>query len=276
MAMTTEMLRRTAVRPAKASRALYALVAIMACGGPEPAGVPSPVQDAAPEMGVAEPPVERQLGQDLDPTPVHPPANAGTGGASPDVADGDPDTVAAQTAKANDPDAPARTLWELECGGASIAVAVTKATGEHLVEFGGFQAQLEMLGTQPTSLVVDVATQTATSDHPMFERDIRSARILDVLRYPRANFRSTSIRRVGGEAGDRETYRVEGKLVIRGTPQHIAFTAVVGRQAERLIGRTQVEIDVSAHGLHGPVAQNELVDSKLNFEIELRFRAPNK
>jgi polyisoprenoid-binding protein YceI len=170
------------------------------------------------------------------------------------------------------------TRWDLDPAHTTIEFAV-----KHMMfttvrgRFKSFTGTVQIDERNPNNSRVDVTIEAASLDTGVADRDthLRSADFLDVEKYPKITFRSTSLDGAHSKEGDR--FRVTGDLEIRGAAMSVTLDATfegVGKDPwgqQRAGFAAQTEIDRREWGLRWNQALETggvLVANKVKIEVE--------
>jgi polyisoprenoid-binding protein YceI len=124
-----------------------------------------------------------------------------------------------------------------------------KVTKKHEGKIGAFNGVVQLIDRDPTksSVQVELDLDSLSVDEPKLAKHLKSPDFFDVARFPKATFKSTSIK-AGGESN--ATHTVTGNLALRGVQKQISFPArikvnaeVVQVEAEFVINRKDFGID---------------------------------
>ena len=99
--------------------------------------------------------------------------------------------------------------------------------GRYTAHFQDFFGAFTFYPDQPekSSVTLTIKTASIQSTYPSLDRVARSARLLNVRKFPQANFVSTSIRRLEGKGEN--AYQVTGELTLHGVTREISFPFTV-------------------------------------------------
>lgn len=162
--------------------------------------------------------------------------------------------------------------WSLKPGQSFVGIEVLKGTGEHYARFKEVTGQAKAGAQGFESLSVEVVTESFEADVPAFAEHVRSEHFLDVKRYPKASFVSTSLRKDPGPEANR--YMLEGDLTLREVKERVTMQAdlVVSGDTMELQGR--VPLNFNAYGMSASKIANELIDG-VELSLRLHFVKPS-
>lgn len=107
-----------------------------------------------------------------------------------------------------------------------VAFVGAKVTGKHDGSFGKFAGTVSLVDNDPvkSSVNVDIDTASIGADQEKLTGHLKSADFFDVEKFPKATFKSTSIK-AGGDKG--ATHTVTGNLELHGVTKAISFPATI-------------------------------------------------
>lgn len=161
------------------------------------------------------------------------------------------------------PARPGATVYELDQTRSSIEFAAAKVTRRHAGKLGSFRGSLQLVGTDVTSgavsIVVDMSSLSADDDR--LTKHLKSPDFLDVARFPKATFTSTSIR-PGGPEGS--THTVTGNLELHGVTKEIVFPAYIKAQSAAVLVTAEFSIlrkdfGIDYNGVAGDLIKNDVL-----------------
>lgn len=145
-----------------------------------------------------------------------------------------------------------------------------KVTRKHDGKFGTFRGNIQVIDNDPTKSTVSVEVDTASlsSDDPKLTNHLKSPDFFDVSKFPKATFRSTSVK-PGGDAG--ATHTVTGDLQLRGTTKQISFPAKIKTGPDSVEVESEFAINRKDFSIVYPGMANDLI--KDNVLIKLKLNA---
>lgn len=164
------------------------------------------------------------------------------------------------------PALPARlgaTRYELDLERSSIEFVGAKLTRKHTGKFADFRGSIQLVGADVTSGAVSIVVDTASlsADDEKLTRHLKSTDFLDVERFPKATFTSTSIQ-AGGPDGT--THTVTGNLELHGVTKQLTFPAKIKALAEAVVVTAEFSIlrkdfALSYDGVAGDLIKNDVL-----------------
>ncbi|MCC2678352.1 MAG: YceI-like family protein [Pseudobdellovibrio sp.] len=151
-------------------------------------------------------------------------------------------------------------------------LGLTKIPGK----FGVFEGSIDLNEKDPTKSKIDFTVDVSSINTNVQQRDdhLRSPDFFDAKKYPKATFKSTSIKKAG------KNYKLEGDLTIRDVTKKVVFDSQsLGKVADPVMktdkyvfyGKTQINRkDFGVN--YGP---NEIVGDKVMLVVSLEAM-PNK
>ncbi len=163
-------------------------------------------------------------------------------------------STGAVTPKAAEPGA----LIELTLDPASskLEIVASKITKSHDGSFKQFTGTATLAGDQVQSVKFDVDTASLQTDTETLTQHIKTKDFLDVEKFPKASFKSTSV--VAKPAGS-ATHEITGDLTLHGVTQQITFPATIELGAEKVTGRAEIAINRQKFGVTYPGMPDDLI-----------------
>jgi polyisoprenoid-binding protein YceI len=183
-------------------------------------------------------------------------------------------------AKATAPEGPAQTVTQ-ELGSATAATKYVfsnagsklefvgaKITRKHDGAFHVFTGAIELVEGDPSKSIVtaEIATASLTADDPKLTEHLKSPDLLDVVKYPKASFRSSAIV-LGGEAG--ATHTITGLLSLHGINKSISFPAQVKLAADTVDASAEFAIDRKDFGIVYPGMPDDLIKDQVLLKLTI-------
>lgn len=156
--------------------------------------------------------------------------------------------------------------WSLASGQSFVGIEVLKGTGEHYARFKDVSGQAKAGPAGFEGLSVQVQTNSFEADVPAFAEHVRSEHFLDVKRFPKASFVSTSLRKDPGPVENR--YMLEGDLTLREVKERVTMQADIVVSGDKMELQGRVPLNFKAYGMSASKIANELIDG---VELSLRL-----
>lgn len=152
--------------------------------------------------------------------------------------------------------------------GSKIEFVGAKVTRKHDGAFNVFSGAVELVDGDPTkSLVtVEIATASLTADDPKLTSHLKSPDLLDVDKYPKATFTSTSVK-PGGEGG--ATHTLTGNLALHGVTKSISFPAKIKVAADTVDADAEFAINRKDFGIVYPGMPDDLIKDEVLLKLKL-------
>ena len=164
--------------------------------------------------------------------------------------------------------ATAATKYVFSSAGSRIEFVGAKITRKHEGAFHVFTGAIELVqgDASKSILTAEIALASLTADDAKLTEHLKSADLLDVARYPKASFRSTSIV-TGGEAGASHT--ITGLLSLHGVAKSISFPAHVKMAADAVDASAEFAIDRKDFGIVYPGLPDDLIKDQVLIKLAL-------
>ena len=153
--------------------------------------------------------------------------------------------------------------------GASTQLAITpatskiewtgsKVTGSHDGSFSSFSGTVDWVDANPekSRVTVEIDSSTLTSSPEKLVGHLKSADFFDVVKFPKAQFVSTSVK-AGGENG--ATHTISGNLTLHGVTKSISFPATIKGDASSVDANATFTINRKDFGLDYPGKADDLI-----------------
>jgi polyisoprenoid-binding protein YceI len=156
--------------------------------------------------------------------------------------------------KATDP-ASLKTL-ELDPAQSKFDFVAAKITKSHNGAFKQYSGTATVVGDDLHSIVVEVETPSIEADDPKLAGHIKTADFLDVEKFPKATFKSSSVTK---KAAAGATHEVSGALTLHGVTQQITFPVTVNVTPSAVTASGEVTIDRQKFGVAYPGMPDDLI-----------------
>ncbi|HKY41042.1 MAG TPA: YceI family protein [Polyangiaceae bacterium] len=143
-----------------------------------------------------------------------------------------------------------------------------KVTSKHDGKFNTFRGTIQNVDNDPTksSATVEIDLASLTADDPKLTQHLKSPDFFDVAKYPKAIFKTTSIK-PGGEAG--ATHTVTGNLELHGVTKQIAFPAKIKTSGDAVQVEAEFAINRKDFGITYPGMANDLIKDDVLLKLKL-------
>ncbi|MDB4976249.1 MAG: Rhodanese-like domain protein [Myxococcaceae bacterium] len=164
--------------------------------------------------------------------------------------------------------ATAATKYVFSNAGSKIEFVGAKVTRKHQGAFHVFSGAIELVegDVRKSMLQVEIATASLTADDPKLTEHLKSADLLDVVKYPKASFRSTAIA-PGGEAG--ATHTITGRLELHGVAKTISFPAKIKLADATVDANAEFAIDRKDFGIVYPGMPDDLIKDEVLLKLTI-------
>jgi len=163
-------------------------------------------------------------------------------------------SLGATTPKAVEPGAVAQLA--LDPASSKLDIVASKITRSHDGSFKQFTGTATLVGEQVQSISFDVDTASLQTDTEKLTAHIKTKDFLDVEKFPKATFKSSSV--VAKPAGT-ATHEITGDLTLHGVTQQITFPATIELGAEKVTGRAEIAINRQKFGVAYPGMPDDLI-----------------
>jgi polyisoprenoid-binding protein YceI len=163
-------------------------------------------------------------------------------------------STGATTPKAVEPGAV--TQLALDPASSKLDIVASKITRSHDGSFKQFTGTATLVGEQVQAVSFDVDTASLQTDTEKLTQHIKTKDFLDVEKFPKATFKSSSV--VAKPAGT-ATHEITGDLTLHGVTQQITFPATIDLGAEKVTGRAEFAINRQKFGVAYPGMPDDLI-----------------
>jgi polyisoprenoid-binding protein YceI len=165
-------------------------------------------------------------------------------------------------------EATAASKYVFSNAGSKIDFVGAKVTRKHDGAFNVFSGSIELVeGDLSKSVIaVEIATASLTADDPKLTSHLKSPDLLDVDKYPKATFTSTSIV-AGGEGG--ATHTVTGNLQLHGVIKSISFPVKAKIASDTVDADAEFAIDRKDFGIVYPGMPDDLIKDDVLLKLQL-------
>jgi polyisoprenoid-binding protein YceI len=173
-------------------------------------------------------------------------------------AEGSMATPAAAVPKAADP-ATVKIL-SLDLGASKFDFEAAKITRTHHGSFKQFSGSATLVGGALQAVTVEVETTSIEADDPKLAAHLQSADFLDVQKFPKSTFKSSSI--VEKPSGA-HTHEIAGALTLHGITENVTFPATVSVTPASVSGSAVLRIDRKKFGVVYPGLPDDLIKDEV-------------
>jgi polyisoprenoid-binding protein YceI len=153
--------------------------------------------------------------------------------------------------------------------GSKIEFVGAKVTGKHDGSFQTFTGNVNLVDNNPekSSVSTEIDVASLKSDEEKLTAHLKTADLLDVAKYPKATFASTSIKS-GGEKG--ATHTVTGNLQLHGVTKSISFPATIKVNGDTVDIDAEFAINRKDFGIVYPGMPNDLIKDDVLLKLHVR------
>jgi len=163
-------------------------------------------------------------------------------------------TPSAVTPKAAEPGAAADLT--LDRAASKLEIVASKITRSHDGSFQQFSGSASLAGDQVQAVNFEVDTASLQTDTEKLTAHIKTKDFLDVEKFPKASFKSTSV--VAKPVGS-ATHEITGQLTLHGVTQEITFPASIALTPDAVTGRAEIPINRQKFGVVYPGMKDDLI-----------------
>jgi len=152
--------------------------------------------------------------------------------------------------------------------GSKFEFVGAKVTKKHEGAFNVFSGSIDLVDQDPQKSVVlvEVAMASLTADNPKLTAHLKSPDLLDVEKYPKATFRSTSI---APSSDSLATHSVTGNLEFHGVTKSITVPAKVKVGTDSVDADAEFAIDRKQFGVIYPGMPDDLIKDEVLLKLHL-------
>lgn len=146
-----------------------------------------------------------------------------------------------------------------------------KVTRKHDGSFRTFTGTVNLVDDNPaaSSVSTEIDVASITSDDEKLTGHLKSADLLDVAKFPKATFSSTSIK-AGGDKG--ATHTVTGNLQLHGVTKSISFPATIKAGGGAVDVDAEFAINRKDFGIVYPGMPDDLIKDDVLLKLHIRAR----
>ena len=167
------------------------------------------------------------------------------------------------------PPAPANGAnYAFNQAGSSVEFVGAKVTKKHDGKIGSFRGVVQLIDNDPTksSVQAELDLDSLSVEEPKLAKHLKSPDFFDVAKFPKATFKSTSIK-AGGEGS--ATHTVTGNLDLHGVTKQIAFPARIKVGAEAVQVEAEFAINRKDFGINYPGMADDLIKDDVLILLKL-------
>jgi polyisoprenoid-binding protein YceI len=154
----------------------------------------------------------------------------------------------------------ALTQLTLDPAASKLEIVAAKITRSHDGSFKQFTGTATFAGDLLQAVSFDVDTASLQTDTEKLTAHIKTKDFLDVEKFPKASFKSTSI--VAKPAGS-ATHEITGELTLHGVTQELKFPAIIDLTPDTVTGRAEVAINRQKFGVAYPGMPDDLIKDEV-------------
>jgi polyisoprenoid-binding protein YceI len=153
--------------------------------------------------------------------------------------------------------------------GSKIEFVGAKVTAKHEGSFKAFTGNVNLVDNNPekSSVSTEVDVESLTTDPAKLVAHLKTPDLLDVAKYPKATFTSTSIKS-GGEKG--ATHTVTGNLQLHGVTKSISFPATIKVGGDGVEVDAEFAINRKDFGIVYPGMPDDLIKDDVLLKLHIR------
>jgi polyisoprenoid-binding protein YceI len=174
-----------------------------------------------------------------------------------------PTTIAPKAAEPG-----ALTELKVDLASSKLGLVASKITKSHKGSFQQFSGTATLAGDQVQAVNFDVDTASLQTDTEKLTAHIKTKDFLDVEKFPKASFKSTSV--VAKPVGS-ATHEITGELTLHGVTQEIKFPATVSLTPDSVTGRAEIAINRQKFGVAYPGMPDDLIKDEVVLEPTFVF-----
>ena len=144
-------------------------------------------------------------------------------------------------------------------------------TGKHEGGFSEFKGALRVVDGTPerSSVHVDIAAASITSDADKLTGHLKSAEFFDVGRFGSVTFDSTAVKK-GGDKG--ATHTVTGNLALHGVTKAVTFPATIKLEGDSATVEAEFALNRKDFGLTYPGKQDDLIRDDVVVKLSIKAK----
>jgi len=153
--------------------------------------------------------------------------------------------------------------------GSKIDFVGAKVTGKHEGSFQTFTGNVNLVDNNPekSSVSTEIDVGSLKTDQEKLSAHLKTPDLLDVAKYPKATFASTSIKS-GGEKGASHT--VTGNFQLHGVTKSISFPAAIKINSDAVDVDAEFAINRKDFGIVYPGMPDDLIKDDVLLKLHVR------
>jgi polyisoprenoid-binding protein YceI len=157
--------------------------------------------------------------------------------------------------------------------GSKLEFVGAKVTRKHDGSFGVFSGTIDWVEANPekSTVKVEIDTASLSADDPKLTEHLKTPDLLDVGKYPKASFESTSVK-AGGEGG--ATHTITGNFTLHGVTKSITFPAKLNGRADAVDLDAEFAINRKDFGIVYPGMPDDLIKDDVLIKLQIRAKKP--
>ena len=161
------------------------------------------------------------------------------------------------------------TKYTFSNAGSKIDFVGAKVTGKHDGSFQTFTGNVSLVDNNPekSSVSTEIDVASLKSDQEKLTAHLKTPDLLDVAKYPKATFASTSIKS-GGEKGASHT--VTGNFQLHGVTKSISFPATIKTNGDAVDVDAEFAINRKDFGIVYPGMPDDLIKDDVLLKLHVR------
>jgi polyisoprenoid-binding protein YceI len=161
------------------------------------------------------------------------------------------------------------TNYTFSNAGSKIDFVGAKVTGKHEGSFQTFTGNVSLVDNNPekSSVSTEIDVASLKTDEEKLTGHLKTPDLLDVVKYPKATFASTSIKS-GGEKG--ATHTVTGNLQLHGVTKSISFPATIKVGGDAVDIDAEFAVNRKDFGIVYPGMPNDLIKDDVLLKLHVR------
>lgn len=155
--------------------------------------------------------------------------------------------------------------------GSKIDFVGAKVTKKHDGSFAVFSGTIDWVEASPekSAVKVEIDTSSIQADDAKLTSHLKTPDLLDVAKYPKATFESTSVK-TGGEGGASHT--VTGNFNLHGVTKSITFPAKISGRADGADVDAEFAINRKDFEITYPGMPDDLIKDEVLIKLQIRAK----
>ena len=158
-------------------------------------------------------------------------------------------------------------VWIVDPDASSVMFTGRQGDEDFTGRFGAFDAQIRFDSDDLDNAVINAAVDLGSVDAGSNDRNasLPERGWFDTARFPRATFRSSAVRAVGGDG-----YEADGTLTIKGVDRPVTMPFTLAVMGERAVADGQLALDRTVFGIgQGDFAGPEWVATEVSVAVHI-------